>query len=325
MTTSTTALRNDDQAAIARDRMLARRAKRNAIVAVVIFVVALAMIATPFVLRGISAMRQQANIDQANSNVSSWPNARTENEIRKAKAYNRALYEKGQSSIGEVVDPFQDLNAKVGDAENLGSDSKKVADSVSAKDKTYQGLLDAGSGVMGTIHIPKISVNLPIFHGTSSKVLGMGAGHLYGTSLPVGGKNTHSVITGHRGMVTALMFTRLDEMRVGDIFTIDVMGEKLGYRVDKITVILPTEGTKYLTIRPGEDRVTLMTCTPYGVNTHRLLVSGVRVPLKDLGAQKDNQLYFAVTLAAVTVTCAVASIVIARKQRWLPMRHAAHR
>ena len=131
---------------------------------------------------------------------------------------------------------------------------------------------------MGTIKVPKQSINLPIYHGTSEEALASGAGHLYGTSLPVGGKSTHSVITGHRGLVEAMMFTRLDEVKKGDFFYIEVMGETLGYKVDNISVILPDDTSK-LRIAPGEDRVTLMTCTPYGVNTHRLLISGHRVSI----------------------------------------------
>lgn len=139
-------------------------------------------------------------------------------------------------------------------------------------------MLDAGSGVMGSISIPKIDVDIPIYHGTSESVLELGAGHLYGTSLPVGGEGTHSVITGHRGLIKALMFTRLDELEKGDSFYVKVMGETLGYKVDRIEVIEPSDVSK-LKIVDGEDRVTLMTCTPYGVNTHRLLVSGVRAQI----------------------------------------------
>ena len=108
---------------------------------------------------------------------------------------------------------------------------------------------------MGTIKVPKQSINLPFYHGTSEEALASGAGHLYGTSLPVGGKSTHSVITGHRGLVEALMFTRLDEVKEGDFFYIEVMGETLGYKVDRISVILPDDTSK-LKIVPGEDRAT---------------------------------------------------------------------
>lgn len=184
-------------------------------------------------------------------------------------------------------------------------------------------------GVMATVRIPKISVNLPIYHGTSQSALASGAGHLYGTSLPVGGKNTHAVITGHRGLVSAEMFTRLDEMRVGDYFYIEVMGKTLGYKVDKISVILPNE-TDSLRVRAGEDRVTLMTCTPYGINTHRLLVSGVRAPipaavpvLADAEGDVRTALVSAITAGMLFFVPGV--VWYRRRHPWIPMHHAADR
>lgn len=178
---------------------------------------------------------------------------------------------------------------------------------------------------MGTIRIPKISVNLPIYHGTSQSALASGAGHLYGSSLPVGGKNTHAVITGHRGLVNATMFTRLDEMRVGDYFYLDVMGHTLGYQVDRISVIEPNDTSK-LKIVPGEDRVTLMTCTPYGVNTHRLLVSAVRSSIPDVipdesDAAKDARL-IAIVAAVITLLLGLVLLWLHRKP-WHIRRHAA--
>lgn len=151
---------------------------------------------------------------------------------------------------------------------------------------------------------------------------------LYGTSLPVGGTDTHAVLTGHRGMVNALMFTRIDELVVGDDFYISVMGETLAYEVDAITVILPTEGTKYLRVRPGEDRVTLMTCTPYGVNTHRLLVSGHRVSMPQPApypqdARRDTKLIAWVAGLGTGVVTIAAWGVIRRRSRWMPVHHAA--
>ncbi|MEI2659766.1 MAG: class C sortase [Bifidobacterium adolescentis] len=207
------------------------------------------------------------------SAVAGWPYPQADDAFAAAKEYNKRLAASGQPILGEAKDPFsQSCRAARGPAE---SGVRRNQDSASAKDTEYQSLLDSGSGVMGTIRIPKISVKLPIYHGTSQSALASGAGHLYGSSLPVGGKDTHAVITGHRGLVEAMMFTRLDEMRVGDYFYIEVMGRTLGYQVDRISVIEPNDTSK-LKIVPGEDRVTLMTCTPYGVNTHRLLVSAVR-------------------------------------------------
>ena len=141
----------------------------------------------------------------------------------------------------------------------------------------YAQTLDiSGTGIMGYITIPKISVELPIYHGTDEGVLQVAAGHLEGSSLPVGGAGTHAVISAHRGLPSAKLFTNLDELEVGDRFTITVLDRVLTYEVDQISIVLPTEIDQLLPTE-GMDYVTLMTCTPYGVNTHRLLVRGKRV------------------------------------------------
>ena len=141
----------------------------------------------------------------------------------------------------------------------------------------YNATLDVtGTGIMGYITIEKIGVELPIYHGTSDAVLQVAAGHLEGTSLPVGGASTHAVISAHRGLPSAKLFTNLDQLEVGDTFTITVLDRILTYEVDNISIILPTE-TDSLKVVDGKDYVTLMTCTPYGINTHRLLVRGHRV------------------------------------------------
>lgn len=141
----------------------------------------------------------------------------------------------------------------------------------------YAQTLDiSGTGIMGYITIPKISVELPIYHGTDEGVLQVAAGHLEGSSLPVGGAGTHAVISAHRGLPSAKLFTNLDELEVGDRFTITVLNRVLTYEVDQISIVLPTETVQLLPTE-GMDYVTLMTCTPYGINTHRLLVRGKRV------------------------------------------------
>ena len=146
---------------------------------------------------------------------------------------------------------------------------------------SYNATLDVtGTGIMGYITIEKIGVELPIYHGTSDGVLQIAAGHLEGTSLPVGGASTHAVISAHRGLPSAKLFTNLDQLEMGDTFTITVLDRVLTYEVDKISIVLPTE-TDELKIAEGKDYVTLMTCTPYGINTHRLLVRGRRVETPD--------------------------------------------
>lgn len=142
-----------------------------------------------------------------------------------------------------------------------------------------------GSTVMGRLTIPKIEVDLPIYHGTSDDVLMKGVGHLYGTHLPVGGPSTHAALSAHSGMLDKRMFDRLPELKVGDHFFINVLGEELAYQVVSTEVYTPEEGVEHIVRVPGEDLVTLITCTPYGINTHRLLVTGSRVdgPAKKLG------------------------------------------
>ena len=173
--------------------------------------------------------------------------------IAEARQYNTDL----TRSEVQLTDPFKD---KKSNGETL----------------FYNRILDLdGSGIMGYIKIPCISVDLPIYHGTSAEVLEHGIGHLAASSFPVGGKSTHAVLTGHTGLNSAKLFTDLTEMKEGDLFFVHVLGQKLAYKVDQIAVVKP-EDTRKLRIIDGEDHVTLLTCTPYGVNDHRLLVRGVR-------------------------------------------------
>ena len=159
----------------------------------------------------------------------------------------------------------------------------------------YTDTLDvSGTGIMGYITISKIGVELPVYHGTSDGVLQVAAGHLEGSSLPVGGAGTHAVISAHRGLPSAKLFTNLDELEVGDTFTITVLDRVLPYEVDQISIVLPTE-TDLLQPVEGKDYVTLMTCTPYGINTHRLLVRGKRIE------NAENQKHIRVTADALRI------------------------
>lgn len=147
----------------------------------------------------------------------------------------------------------------------------------------YNSILDiSGTGIMGYVTIEKLGVELPIYHGTSEGVLQVAAGHLEGSSLPVGGEGTHSVLSAHRGLPSAKLFTNLDKMEVGDTFTVTVLDRKLTYQVDQIKIVEPQE-INDLTIEEGKDYCTLMTCTPYGINSHRLLVRGERISQEESG------------------------------------------
>lgn len=150
-----------------------------------------------------------------------------------------------------------------------------------AASEDYENQLNiAGNGMMGYVEIPKIDVNLPIYHGTGSDSLDRGVGHLLGSSLPVGGESTHTILTGHSGMASQKMFTDLEQLAVGDVFYLHILNETLAYQVGEINTVLPYD-TSLLGISSGEDLCTLVTCTPYGVNTHRLLVCGSRIPYEE--------------------------------------------
>lgn len=156
-----------------------------------------------------------------------------------------------------------------------GSYSK---DSVVSAVEDYAGLLDlTGTGAMGYVHISKLAVTLPIYHGTEEETLERGVGHLIGSSLPVGGSSTHTILTGHSGLASQKMFSDLDKLSIGDTFYLEALNEVLAHEVDQIKTVLPHD-TTYLGLEEGQDLCTLVTCTPFGVNTHRLLVRGHRIP-----------------------------------------------
>lgn len=157
------------------------------------------------------------------------------------------------------------------------------SDDVDMKDTDYWKVLNvAGDGVMGYLSIPKINIKLAIYHGTAEDVLQTGIGHMNGTSLPIGGESTHSVLAAHRGLPAARLFTDIDQLEQGDMFYIHVLDETMAYQVDQILDMVDKDDhetlEEALQIQEGEDQVTLFTCTPYGVNSHRLLVRGTRVP-----------------------------------------------
>lgn len=149
------------------------------------------------------------------------------------------------------------------------------------EEKKYEELLNIhGTDIMGSLEIPKIQVELPIYHGTADEVLSNGIGHLEGTSLPIGGENTHSVLTGHRGLPSSKLLVRLDEMKIGDLFFIHTYKEVMAYKVEDIMVVKP-EDTAWMEIKGEKDLVSLVTCTPFGINSHRLIVTGHRVDYKE--------------------------------------------
>lgn len=216
------------------------------IILVLIFLVGLSILLYPTVSNYINQKNQSRVVAAYNETVSNMTEEDYSSYFEKAHAYNEAL--------SATTDGFYNADT-VGD---------------------YENTLNLGSGIMGYITIKKLGVELPIYHGTDDEVLEIAAGHLEGSSFPVGGESTHAVISAHRGLPSAKLFTDLDKMEVGDTFTITVLNEVLTYEVDNISIVLPTE-VDQLQIEEGKDLCTLMTCTPYGINTHRLLVRGHRV------------------------------------------------
>lgn len=200
------------------------------------------------------------------------------NHVEAIRNYDKMVVKIGEDSLKKEKSKAQTYN------ENLSGDPVHdpfVLGSGYALPENYKEVLNiSGDGIMGYIQIPKISVDLPIYHGTSEEVLEKGVGHIQNTSVPIGGNSTHSVLTGHTGLPNAELFTRLDELVVGDIFYIHVLNDILTYKVYEIKVVLP-DNIDELRITSGEDLVTLVTCTPYGVNSHRLLVKAKRVEYED--------------------------------------------
>ena len=230
--------------------------KAGNLVICIIFLAGLSLLLYPFVANQWNNYRQKQLIsgyEQAVSKKEAAEGIDYDAERKKAEEYNEALL--------PCVLP----------------DSFALAES-SGVDPVYKNTLNiAGDEMMGSVEIPKINIKIPIYHTTEEEVLNKGAGHLEGSSLPVGGANTHAVISAHRGLPSASLFTDLDQMKVGDHFLLHVLDEILCYEVDKISVVKP-EDTTALAVEDGQDLVTLLTCTPYGVNTERLLVRGHRVP-----------------------------------------------
>lgn len=226
---------------------------------VLIFLVGLSFLLYPTVSNYYNSLHQTRAIQEYAQEVDQLEEERNLQLRAEATDYNLRLQQQGQFSSYRLME------------------------------EEYYALLNTSStGVMCYVEIPAISVTLPVMHGTSDMVLDKAIGHLEWSSLPVGGESTHCVLSGHRGLPSAELFTNLDRLEQGDTFYIHILGQTMEYWVDQITVVLPTEYDE-LAIVPGQDYVTLMTCTPYGINTHRLLVRGRRL-YRDQAAQDESQL-----------------------------------
>lgn len=239
--------------------------KRSTIILILIFLVGLSVMLYP--------------------TVSDYVNQK--NQSRAVASYSEEVENLSDVDYQAYFDAADDYNRRLAETPDAFYRPEEVSG--------YTDTLDvSGTGIMGYITISKIGVELPVYHGTSDGVLQVAAGHLEGSSLPVGGAGTHAVISAHRGLPSAKLFTNLDELEVGDTFTITVLDRVLTYEVDQISIVLPTE-TDLLQPVEGKDYVTLMTCTPYGINTHRLLVRGKRIE------NAENQKHIRVTADALRI------------------------
>ena len=226
---------------------------RQKIIPILIILFGFALLSYPFISNYMFEKSAGSTIKSYEKQAKTYDQKQKEQAFREAEEYNKDLIK----SAVQLTDPFK---VKKSNGETL----------------IYNNILNIDhSGVMGYLEIPCISVNLPIYHGTDAEILERGVGHLAASSIPVGGKSTHSVLTGDTGLSSAKLFTDLTEMKKEDLFFIHVLDRTLAYKVDQISVVRP-EDTRKLQIVKGKDYVTLVTCTPYGVNDHRLLVRGVR-------------------------------------------------
>lgn len=226
---------------------------KQKIIPILIILFGFALLSYPFISNYMFEKSAGSTIKSYEKQAKTYDQKQKEQAFRKAEEYNKDLIK----SVVQLTDPFK---VKKSNGETL----------------IYNNILNIDhSGVMGYLEIPCISVNLPIYHGTDAEILERGVGHLAASSIPVGGKSTHSVLTGHTGLSSAKLFTDLTEMKKEDLFFIHVLDRTLAYKVDQISVVRP-EDTRKIQIVKGKDYVTLVTCTPYGVNDHRLLVRGVR-------------------------------------------------
>ena len=224
-----------------------------ALLAAVVMLVGLCMVAYPFASDYLNKLEQAKVTQDLAQTIQQTPTEDLSAYVQRARDYNDKL----RSGSSYIIDPFD-------------------PDAPTATAKEYMACLNLnGDGVMGQIVIPSIGVNLPITHGTEGDAMDHSVGHVVNTSLPVGGPSTHAVLAGHTGLPSAVIFDKLDQLAVGDYFIVQVLGEEHAYRVTSTEVVLPTD-TSSLGIQKGKDLITLVTCTPYGVNSHRLLVHAQR-------------------------------------------------
>ena len=247
-----------------------------------------------------------------------------QNASRAIASYDAATVDLGQEEREQMLADARAYNDALAASSGAGTPASEGGEPAQVGETlAYEDLLNLnGDGMMGYITIPRLKETLPIYHGTSESVLQVGVGHLPDSSLPVGGPGTHAALSGHRGLPSAKLFTDLNKMKVGDLFYIRVLDQTLAYKVTSIETVLPNE-TKSLAIQPGKDLVTLITCTPYGINSHRLLVHAERtdyVPTED-ELKVDNPIfniplpYLLLIIAVFALALVFAIMTIVRRRQ----------
>ena len=275
--------------------MKSRKKKRSSIITwilVLIFLVGVGLLVYPSFSNWWNSFHQTRAVASYVKQVDDMSAQKKEEMWNEAVAYNQKLTSKGANFV--------------------------LTDEEKAE---YEKTLDiTGTGIMGYIQIDKIHVSLPIYHGTSQEVLQIAIGHIPGSSLPTGGESTHCVVSGHRGLPSARLFTDIDQLKEGDTFTLQVLDHTLTYEVDQIRIVLPDE-TQDLNIADGQDYCTLVTCTPYGINTHRLLVRGHRIANKkeeievSADALKLDPMYIAPFIGAFLLIVILIWMLLAGRSR----------
>ena len=230
------------------------KSKKKRIPTRFLYIVGVLLCAFPLLSSIYTGVEQNNMLSTYKSEVTATDTQSIEEQMELAHEYNEALFQFSNSSVGDMSTDI-------------------------LSDESYNSILDiTGKGIIGTIEIPKIDVNLPIYHGTDDDVLSNGIGHIQTSSFPVGGITTRTVVSGHRGLPNAKLFTRLDELVKNDLFYFKVGEKTLAYKIYKIEVVKKDEAPDVIGIEEGKDLATLITCTPYGINTHRLIITGKRVP-----------------------------------------------
>ena len=266
---------------------------------ILMIILGIGVILYPLISNQLSKINYQEVIDNYDFTVTKQENSYNEQLINEAREYNRSL-----TSLN-IADVFQNPNRE--------------------SSSEYLSILNVDNkGMMGYISIPKIDVRIPIYHGTSSDILQKGVGHLEGSSIPVGGASTHAILSAHRGLPSSRLFTDLNQLKVGDTFYIYILDQVLAYQVNQVLVIEPSD-TDPLQIVQGEDYVTLVTCTPYAINTHRLLVRGERIEYsvqEEEGITVDKKLstadivlYACLLFAILLIIVAIISMIRYKKKK----------